>query len=98
MTRINEVARGGVNLLPAASEKLSDLMRVQGCPVSQSHSAMSAGSLGGAGGEDGNENEDETGCEVEAVAAGEAAVGPAVAGGWSGHVSEKNAKQEAERD
>ena len=87
----------GANLLPAASEKLSDLMRVQGCPGSQSHQAMRVGSLGGAGGEDGNESEDEKGCEVEAVAAGEAAVVSAVAGEWSGHGSEKNAKQEAER-
>lgn len=90
------MARGGATLLPAASEKLSDLMRVQGCPGSQSYPVMRAGSLGGAGDEDENESEDEKGCE--AVAAGEAAVEPAVAGEWSGHVSEKNAKQEAERD
>ncbi len=92
------MARGGANLLPAASETLSDLMRVQGCPGSQSHPVMKAGSLGGAGGEDENESEDAKGCEVEAVAAGEAAAGPAVAGEWSGHVSERNAKQEAEQD
>lgn len=49
-------------------------------------------------GEDENGSEDEKGCEVQAVAAGEAAVGPAVAGEWSGHVSEKNAKQEVEQD
>lgn len=90
------MARGVANLLPAASEKLSDLMRVQGCPGSQSHPVMRAESLGGAGG-DGNESEDEKGCEVEAVAAGVAAVDPAVTGEWSGHVSEKNAKQEAEQ-
>lgn len=59
---------------------------------------MRNGSLGGVGGGDGNESEDEKGCEVEAVAAGVAAVEPAVAGEWSGHVSERNAKQEAERD
>lgn len=59
---------------------------------------MKAGSLGGVGGEDENESEDAKGCEVEAAAAGEAAVDPAVAGEWSGHVSEKNAKQEAEQD
>lgn len=86
------------NLPLAASETLSDLMRVQGCPGSQSHPVMRAGSLGGAGGEDENESEDAKGCEVEAVAAGEAAVDPAVAGEWSGHVSEKNVKQEAEQD
>lgn len=57
---------------------------------------MRNGSLGGVGGGDGNEGEDEKGCEVEAVAA--AAVKHAVAGEWSGHVSEKNAKQEAARD
>lgn len=49
---------------------------------------MGVGSLGGAGGEDENESEDGKGCEVEAVAAGEAAVDPAVTGEWSGHVSE----------
>lgn len=92
------MARGGANLLLAASKKLSDLMRVQGCPGSQSHPVMRAASLGGAGGEDENESEDERGCEVEAVAAGEAAVDPAVAEEWCGHVSEKNAKQEAEQD
>lgn len=90
------MARGVANLLPAASEKLSDSMRVQGCPGSQSHPVMRAGSLGGAGG-DGNESEDEKGCEVEAVAAGVAAAWPAVAGEWSGCVSEKNAKREAEQ-
>lgn len=92
------MARGGANLLPAASETLSDLMTVQGCPESQSHPVMRAGSLGAVGGEDENESEDEKGCEAEAVAAGEAAGDPAVAGEWSGHVSEKNAKQEAEQD
>lgn len=55
---------------------------------------MRNGSLGGVGGEDGNESEDEKGREVEAVAA----VERDVTGGWSGHVSEKNAKQEAEQD
>lgn len=73
-------------------------MRVQGCPESQSHPGMKAGSLGGAGGEDENESEDEKECVVEAVAAGEAAVYPAVAEEWSGHVSEKNAKQVAKQD
>ncbi|KAK5892242.1 hypothetical protein CesoFtcFv8_012640 [Champsocephalus esox] len=73
-------------------------MREQGCPGSQSHSAMKNESLGGVGGEDGNESEDEKECEVEAVAAEGADVEPAVAGKWSGHVSEKNAKQEAEQD
>lgn len=91
------MAGGGVSPLPAASEKLSDLMRGQGCPGSQSHLGMRVGSLGGAGGEDENENEDETGCEAGAVAAGEAAGEAAAAGEWSGHVSVKNAKQEAER-
>lgn len=90
------MARGVANLLPAASEKLSDLMRVQGYPESQSHPVMRAGSLGGEGG-DGNESEDERGCEVVAVAAGAAAVLTAVAGERSGHVSVKNAKQEAEQ-
>ena len=94
---INEGAKGGATLLPAALEKLSDLMRGQGCPGSQSHSAMRAGSLGGAGGEDENENEDEKGCEAEAVAEGEAVVDPAVAGEWSDCVSEENAKREAEQ-
>lgn len=92
------MARVGANQLPVASEKLFDLMRVQGCPGSQSHSVMRAGSLDGAGGEDENECEDEKGCEVEAVAAGEAAVGLAVAGEWSGHVSEKNVKQAVKQD
>lgn len=82
------MVKGAANLLPAASEKLSDLTRAQGYPGSQSHPVMRNGSLGGAGGEDGNESEDEKGCEVEAVAAGAAAVEPAVAGEWSGHVSE----------
>lgn len=82
------MARGAASLLPAASEKLSDLMRVQGCPGSQSHPVMRNGSLGGAGGADGNESEDEKGCEVEAAAAGAAAVEPAVTGEWSGHVNE----------
>lgn len=82
------MARGGANLLPAALKKLSGLMRVQGYPGSQSHPVMGVGSLGGAGGEDENESEDGKGCEVEAVAAGEAAVDPAVTGEWSGHVSE----------
>lgn len=59
---------------------------------------MRNGSPGGVGGGDGNEGEDEKGCEVEAVAAGAAVVKHAVTGEWSGHVSEKNAKQEAERD
>ena len=89
------MVRGGANLLLAASEKLSDLMRVQGCPGSQNHPVMRAGSLGGEGGEDGNESEDEKGSEVGAVAAGEVAVNSVVVGEWSGHVSEKNAKQEA---
>lgn len=88
------MARGGANLLPVASERLSDLMRVQECPGSQSLPVMRAGSLGGEGGEDENESGDGTGCEVEAVAAGEAAGVAAVVGEWSGHVSEKNAKQE----
>lgn len=92
------MATAGANLLPAALERLSDLMRVQGSPGSQSHPVMRAGSLGGAGGEDENESEDAKGCEVEAVAAGEAAVDPAVAGEWSGHVSEKNAEQGAKQD
>lgn len=92
------MARGGADLLPAASEKLSDLTREQECPGSQSHPAMMAGSLGGAGGEDENESEDEKGCEVEAVAAAGAAEDPAVIGEWSGHVSEKNAVQEAVQD
>lgn len=74
------------------------MMRVQECPGSQSHPVMRAGSLGGAGGEDENESEDEKGGEVEAVAAEEAAVDPVVAGEWSGHVSEKNAKQGAKQD
>lgn len=74
------------------------MMRVQECPGSQSHPVMRAGSLGGAGDEDENESEDEKGCEVEAVAAEEAAVDPVVAGEWSGHVSEKNAKQGAKQD
>lgn len=91
------MARGGANLLPAASVKLSDLTRVQECPGSQTLPVMRAGRLGGEGGEDENEGEDEKGREVEAVAVGAAAVDPAVAGVWSGHVSEKNAKQEAER-
>lgn len=59
---------------------------------------MRAGSLGGAGGEDENESEDEKECVVEAVAAGKAVVYPAVAEKWSGHVSEKNAKQVAKQD
>lgn len=58
---------------------------------------MRAESLGGEGGEDENESEDEKGCEVEAAAAGEVAVESVVAGEWSGHVSEKSAKQEAEQ-
>lgn len=58
---------------------------------------MRAGTLGGADGDE-NESEDEKGCEAEAVAAGEAAVDPVVAGEWSGHVSEKNAKQGAKQD
>lgn len=92
------MARGGVNLLLAALKTLSDLMKVQGYPGSQSHSVMKAGSLGEAGGEDANESEDGKGCEEEVVAAGEAAVEPVVAEEWSGHVSEKNAEQEVERD
>lgn len=72
-------------------------MKVQECPGSQSYPVMMAGSLGGEGDEDGNENEDEKECEVEAVAAGEVAVQSAVTGEWSGHVSEKNAKQEVEQ-
>lgn len=91
------MVREGANLLLAALEKLSDLMRVQECPGSQSHPVMRAGNLGGVGGEDENESEDEKGCEVGVVAAGEAAVKPAVFGEWSGHVSEKNAKQEVEQ-
>lgn len=92
------MARAAANLLPAASEKLSDLMREQGFPESQSHPAMRVGSLGGVGGEDENESDDETECEVEAVAAGMAAVYPAAAEVWSGHVSEKNAKQVVKQD
>lgn len=88
---------GGANLFPAASEKLSDLMRVQECPESQSHSERRAGSPGGEGGEDENESEHGKGCEVEAAAAEEAAVEPAVVGELSGHVSEMNAKQEVEQ-
>lgn len=91
------MAREGANLFPAALEKLSGLMRVQGCPGSQNHLVMRVGNLGGAGGEDENESEDEKGCVAEAVAAGEAAVEPAGTGEWSAHVSEKNAKQEAEQ-
>lgn len=89
---------GEAILLLAASKKLSDLRKVQGYPGSQSHSVMKAGSLGEVGGEDENENEDEKGCEAEVVAAGGDAVGSAVAGEWSGYVSEKNAKQEAAQD
>lgn len=92
------MARAGANLLPAALEKLSDLMREQGCLGSQSHPVMKAGRLGGAGGEDENESEDEKECVEEAVAAGEAAVSPAVAEEWSGYGSEKNAKQVAKQD
>lgn len=91
------MARAAANPLPAASEKLSDWMRVQGCPGSQSHPVMRNGSLGGAGGGDGNESEDEKGREVEVAVAGAAAVGPAVTA-WSGYVSGKNARQEAEQD
>lgn len=91
------MVKAGANLFPAASEKLSDLMKVQECPGSQSHSETRAGSLGGEGGEDENESEHEKGCDVEAAAAEEAAVEPAVAGGWSGHVSEMNAKQGVEQ-
>lgn len=91
------MAKGGASLLPAASEKLSDLMRVQECPGSQSYPVMMAESLGGEDGEDGNESENERGCEVEVVAVGEVAVESAVIGEWSGHVSEKNAKQEVEQ-
>lgn len=90
------MARAGVNLLPAASEKLSDLTRAQGFPESQSHLAMRAGSLGGADGA--NESEDETECVVEAVAVGKAAVRPAEAEQWSGHGNEKNAKQVVKQD
>lgn len=57
---------------------------------------MRNGSLGGVGGGDGNEREDEKGCEVEAVAVGAAAVEPGVTGEWGGHVSVMNAKREAE--
>lgn len=89
---------GEATLLLAASKKLFDLRKAQEYPGSQNHSVMKAGSLGEAGGEDENVNEHEKGCEVEAAAAGEDAVGPAVAGEWSGHVSEKNAKQEEEQD
>lgn len=89
---------GVANQLPAASAKLSDWMRVQGCPGSQSHLATKAGSSGGAGGGDENESEDEKGCEVEVVAAGEVAVYPAVAEEWRDHESEKNAEQEAKQD
>lgn len=74
------------------------MMRVQGCPGSQSHPAKKAGGRGGEGGADGNESEDETECEVEAVAAGRGAVDPAVAGEWSGYGSEKSAKPGVERD
>lgn len=98
MIRINGAVRGGANLLPVASEKLSDLMTGQGCPGSQSHPEMKAGRLGGADGEDENENVDETGYEEEAVVAGAAAVESVETGKWSGHVSEKNAKQEVEQD
>lgn len=98
MIKINEVAMGGASPLPAASEKLSDLMRVQECPGSQSYPVMMAGSLGGEDDEDGNESEDERGNEVEAVVAGVVAVESAVIGEWSGHVSEKNAKREVEQD
>lgn len=92
------MARGAANLPPAASEMLTDLTRVQECPGNQSHPVMRNGSLGGVGGEDGNESEDEKGCEVEAVVGGPAAVDPGGTGRWSGHVSEKNAKQEAAQD
>lgn len=97
MIKINAVAKGGANLLPAASEKLSDWMRVQECPGSQSYPVMMAGSLGGEDDEDGNESEDERGCGVEVAAAGVVAVASAVIGEWSGHVSEKNAKREVEQ-
>ena len=59
---------------------------------------MRVGSLGGVDGEDENENDDEKECEVEAVAAGMAVVCPAAAEVWSGHVSEKNAKQVEKQD
>lgn len=97
MIKINEVAKGGASPLPAASEKLSDLMRAQECPGSQNYPVMLAASLGGEDDEDGNESEDERGCGVEVVAAGEVAVESAVTGERSGHVSEKNAKQEVEQ-
>lgn len=90
------MARAGVSPLPAASEKLSGLMRVQGFPESQSHLVTRAGSLGGADGV--NESEDETECVSEAVAVGRVAVLPAVAEEWSGHGNEKNAKQVVKQD
>lgn len=92
------MARGGANQLLAASEKLSDLMRGQGCPESQSRSKMRAESLGEVDGECENGNEDGKGCEVEAVAAGGSDVRFVGAGQWSGHVSENYEEQEVERD
>lgn len=73
-------------------------MKEQGFPESQNYPVMRAGSLGGVGGENENVNEDETKRVVEAVAAGEAAVYPAVTEEWSGHVNEKNAKQVVKQD
>lgn len=95
---INEVARAGVSPLPAASEKLSGLMTVQGFPESQSHLVTRAGSLGGEGGANESESEDETECVSEAVAVGKVAVHPAVAEESSGHGNEKNAKQVVKQD
>lgn len=78
--------------------KLSDLMREQGCPGSQSHSEKRVERLGAESGVDGNEHEYVRGCVVEAVAA----VGPVRwsvgAEEWSGHVHANYEEQEVEPD
>lgn len=90
------MAGGGANLLPVASEKLSDWRTEQGCPGSQSPPGR-VGSQGGGGGEGESGDGGGRGCGVVTAAAVEAAAVAAVTVGLSGRASERNAKREEER-
>lgn len=84
----------GVGQILAASKKLSDLMKEQGCLGSQSHSEKRAESLDAESGVDENEHEYVTVCEAEAVAVVKPVGWPVVAVEWSARVYVNYEEQE----
>lgn len=92
------MVREGVGQILAASKKLSDLMREQGCLESQSHSEKRFESLGAKSGADENGHEYVKECEAGAVAAVRPVGWSVVAVEWSGHVHANYEEQEVVLD